>query len=286
MPKLTLPAPAKINLFLHIVGRRQDGYHLLQTIFQILDFGDELTFEVRQGQHIELSSNIDDLHSDDNLITQAAKHLQHKSGSTLGATITLNKRLPLGGGLGGGSSDAATTLLALNTLWDCGLNLEELAKIGVGLGADVPVFVHGQSAWAEGIGEKLSAIELPCPWFVVLTPSVMVSTATVFCHPELTRDTPPITVAASFEQGTKNDCQPLVTRLYPEVGETLNWLQDHPLNPASTALMSGSGASVFASFNSETKAQQVLADSPWRGFIAKGVNQSPVHQLLAKFIGV
>ncbi|GAB1264009.1 4-(cytidine 5'-diphospho)-2-C-methyl-D-erythritol kinase [Aurantivibrio infirmus] len=286
MSELILPAPAKINLFLHILGRRPDGYHRLQTIFQLLDFGDELRFELRQGGQISFSANIEDLSHNDNLVCQAARALQQECGSKLGARIYLDKHLPFGGGLGGGSSDAATTLLALNELWQCGLNIDQLAKIGLSLGADVPIFVRGQSAWAEGIGETLTAMDLPCPWFVVLSPPVMVSTALVFSHPELTRDTPPITVAASFEQGTRNDCEPLVTRLFPEVGEALKWLQRHPLNTAKTALMSGSGASVFASFDSETIAQQVLADSPWRGFVAKGVNQSPVHQLLAKFIGV
>lgn len=286
MSVLTLPAPAKLNLFLHILGRRPDGYHDLQTVFQLLDYGDQLGFERRAEGAISLVSSLpgslEGMKAEDNLVVKAALALKSATGTGQGATITLDKRLPVGGGIGGGSSDAATTLLALNALWKTGLSLAELASIGRNLGADVPVFVLGKTAWAEGLGERLQALEIPEKWYLVLNPGCSVSTACVFNHPELTRDTAPITVAAFFEQGTRNDCQALVEQLFPPVAEVLSWLEQHSLNVAGKAQMTGTGASVFASFDSESTARAILADCPWQGFVAKGVNQSPVHALLSK----
>jgi 4-diphosphocytidyl-2-C-methyl-D-erythritol kinase len=277
---LTLPAPAKLNLFLHILGRRRDGYHELQTVFQLLDYGDQLTFELRSDSDIRLETQLTGVAPEDNLVVRAARALQSVTGTRRGASIVLDKRLPMGGGIGGGSSDAATTLLALNALWKSNLSLSELAAIGGRLGADIPVFVHGKTAWAEGTGDRLQAVEIPSKWYVVLTPDVSVSTAGVFNHPELTRDSAAITVAAFFEQGTRNDCQSLVEKLYPEVASVLEWLHHHSRNRSGTARMTGTGASVFAALDSEQDAQAILADSSWRGFVARGINESPVHALL------
>lgn len=274
---LTLPAPAKLNLFLHITGRREDGYHTLQTVFQLLDFGDELEFRATDDGRIELQPDIDGIAMEDNLIIQAAKRLQQQTASRQGAAIYLHKRLPMGGGIGGGSSDAATTLLALNRLWKTGLSLEQLSELGRQLGADVPVFVRGQSAWAEGIGDQLQAIELPEKWYLVAIPDCHVSTATIFSHKDLTRDTTDITVAAFLEQGGQNDCQPLVQRLYPEVDDAIKWLSQY-----GDAQMTGTGACVFAAYDNKADADDVLARLPnhLKGFVARGVNQSPAHKLL------
>lgn len=281
MATLTLPAPAKLNLFLHILGRRDDGYHNLQTVFQLLDYGDELTFSPREDGEIRLLADLSGVDTADNLITLAASKLKQHRNSPYGVDIKLAKRLPLGGGLGGGSSDAATTLLALNQLWQCGLSEDQLAAIGSDLGADVPVFIRGRSAWAEGAGDKLQAIDLLEIYYLVITPDCQVSTAAIFSHPELTRASAAITVAAFFKQGGRNDCQPLVKKLYPEVKAALDWLTDKsPAN--SRTLMTGTGASVFTSFNTESAATALLAQCPWPGFVAKGINQSPVHQRLAK----
>ncbi|MGQ9425819.1 4-(cytidine 5'-diphospho)-2-C-methyl-D-erythritol kinase [Gilvimarinus sp. F26214L] len=278
MRPLSLPAPAKLNLFLHILGRRADGYHELQTLFQLLDYGDQLNFEPTDG-HLTLSGAPAGLPDSENLILRAARLLQAETGCRRGAHIELEKKLPMGGGIGGGSSDAATTLLALDALWGTGLALAELAALGRQLGADVPVFVQGRTAWAEGVGEKLQAIDMPDLWYLVLTPACSVSTALVFGHPELTRDSAAITVAAFSEQGTRNDCQALVERLFPPVSEAIQWLKSRT---SGTVRMTGTGASVFASFDSEPSARAVLADSPWHGFVARGVNQSPVHALLPR----
>ncbi|MGH1370580.1 MAG: 4-(cytidine 5'-diphospho)-2-C-methyl-D-erythritol kinase [Cellvibrionaceae bacterium] len=275
---LTLPAPAKLNLFLHITGRREDGYHNLQTVFQLLDFGDELSFALRPSdRQITLSPEIEGVAHEDNLIVKAAKLLQEHCDTPLGADITLSKHLPMGGGIGGGSSNAATTLLALNTLWQTHLSLEVLAELGRRLGADVPVFIRGNSAWAEGVGEQLQAIELPEKWYLVLTPNCHVSTAEIFSHKDLTRDTSSITVAAFLEQGGLNDCQPLVQNLYPEVENALSWLSQY-----GDAKMTGTGACVFAPFDNKASAEAVLAETPdtLNGFVARGINHSTVHQLL------
>lgn len=285
---ITLPAPVKLNLFLHITGRLDSGYHLLQTIFQLLDYGDQITIDTKPDQleqanknGIQFHCNLPELATSDNLVVKAANILQSHADKPVGAKIYLDKRTAAGGGLGGGSSDAATTLLGLNKLWQLGLSVEELAQIGQQLGADVPVFVNGYSAWAEGIGEKLQALDLPELYYLVVSPNCAVSTAEIFTHPELTRDSTAITVAAFFDQGGHNDCQPLVEKLYPDVKAVVDWLQQHAPKE-STTLMTGTGASVFTTFTSESAANQLLEQCPWRGFVAKGINRSPVHDILAK----
>jgi len=278
--KLVLPAPAKLNLFLHIIGRRQDGFHELQTLFQLLDFGDELSFEKIADDEIRLSPDLPNTPREKNLVWRAATLLKTHTLTSFGAAITLNKRLPMGGGIGGGSSNAATTLVGLNQLWQTGLSSDELVQLGLQLGADVPVFIKGKTAWAEGVGERLEAIELPELWYIVLAPDCHVSTAEIFSHKDLTRDTLAITVAAFFEKGGKNDCQPLVERLYPQVRDAVDWLgqqgQDSP------AQLTGTGACVFASFPNQQAAQEVFAKRPkhLNGFVTKGVNNSPLHQHL------
>lgn len=278
---LTLPAPAKLNLFLHITGRRNDGYHLLQTVFQLLDFGDELSFSLRDDEQILLHSELADVPTEQNLVVRAARLLQNHCPFPQGADITLAKHLPMGGGLGGGSSDAATTLLGLNRLWDLQLSVDELARLGLQLGADVPVFVRGHSSWAEGIGEQLNPIELPTQWFVVLTPDCSINTAEIFNAEQLTRNTPAITIAAFLQGGsqiaTRNDCQPVVEQGYPAVKNLLEWLSTH-----AACRMTGTGASVFAAFSTREQAEAVLAQKPSgvSGFVAKGVNMSPVHRQL------
>ncbi|MDX2348754.1 MAG: 4-(cytidine 5'-diphospho)-2-C-methyl-D-erythritol kinase [Porticoccus sp.] len=270
---LSLPAPAKINLFLHVTGRRADGYHNLQTLFQLLDHGDQLDFAINSDGDIHLSPSISGVPQENNLIYRAARALQQYSGCAQGADIHLHKRLPMGGGLGGGSSDAATTLLGLNALWQLALPTEVLLDIGAQIGADVPVFVLGHTAWAEGIGDQLTPVEMPNDWYLILTPDIQVSTAEVFTHECLTRNTHPIKIRAFLEQGGQNDCQTVVETLYPEVKRARQWLAQF----AETRL-TGTGASLFAHFASETDAKSVLEQIPvpWQGFIAKGVNQSPL----------
>ena len=272
------PAPAKINLFLHIVGRRADGYHLLQTVFQFLDYGDTLTFKVRQDGVVRRVTDIDGVHSDNDLTVRAARLLQRLSGSSLGVDIEIEKRLPMGGGLGGGSSDAATTLVALNRLWGLALSDDELAAAGLQLGADVPVFVRGAAAWAEGVGEDLTPVLLPEPWFLVLIPDCHVATADIFAAPELTRDVQRSKIPA-FLSGLRSEqwvnvFEPVVRQRYPDVDKALKWLGNF-----AQARMSGSGASVFAAFDDEGLARQVLAQLPpqWSGFVAKGLNRSPLQ---------
>ncbi|MGI1680116.1 MAG: 4-(cytidine 5'-diphospho)-2-C-methyl-D-erythritol kinase [Cellvibrionaceae bacterium] len=284
MHPISLPAPAKINLFLHVRGKRADGYHELQTLFQLLDYGDTLTFT--DNEELRLTSTNPTLANDDNLIIKVAKALQSASQCSKGMHIHLDKILPMGGGIGGGSSDAATTLLALNQLWGCYFSLEQLCDIGRQYGADIPVFIQGNTAWAEGIGEKLQPVDILPKWYLVITPDCEVSTALIFGHSELTRDTPPITVAAFFEQGAQNDCQPLVEKLFPSVAESVNWLQNHPANASGSARMTGTGASVFAAFDDKSAATKALADSPWKGFVARGVNRSSVHSLLSSAISL
>jgi 4-diphosphocytidyl-2-C-methyl-D-erythritol kinase len=277
MSPLVLPAPAKLNLFLHITGRRDDGYHELQTLFQLLDFGDELSFALRADGELVLECQgpqaLNDIRPEDNLVLRAARALAAQApGGVPGATITLDKRLPAGGGVGGGSSDAASTLLGLNALWDLKLSTERLAEIGRALGADVPVFVRGCSAWAEGVGEQLTPVELPQRWYLVIHPGCHVSTATVFQHPQLTRNSPAITIAAFFAGDTRNDCEDLVRRLAPPVDKALIWLQNF-----GDAALTGTGACVFASFDREEQARDRLSQVPeqWQAFVAKGVNRSP-----------
>ena len=278
--RLTLPAPAKLNLFLHITGRRADGYHDLQTLFQFLDYADELSFALRKDGEIRLHSQLRDVAHDSNLIVKAARQLQHASGCRLGADIWLDKHLPMGGGLGGGSSDAATTLLGLNHLWQLGWDKDRLAILGLSLGADVPVFVHGHAAFAEGVGEKLTAVELDEPWFLVAIPQVTVSTAEVFSDPELTRDTPANKLRSLLEGGGRNDCQPVVQKRYKEVDNALILL-----NKFVPTRLTGTGACVFGSFPNEDDADKVARQLPATlpSFIAQGRNVSMLHRKLEEW---
>jgi len=278
MPDLSLLSPAKINLFLHITGQRSDGYHELQTLFQLLDYGDWMHFTVHHEGTIRLNTLIEGIPQQDNLIYQAATLVApYRRDKALGIDISIDKQLPMGGGIGGGSSNAATTLLALNQLWGLNLDLARLCSLSVKLGADVPVFVNGKTAWAEGIGERLQAIDIPETWYLVIKPACNVSTAKIFSSKQLTRNTSPIKIAAFFEQGAGNDCEPLVRELYPEVDSALNWLSQH-----AKAQLTGTGACVFAQFESQRTAKAVLDKLPstLQGFIAKGVNSSPTHQQL------
>ncbi len=276
---LTLPAPAKLNLFLHITGRRTDGYHELQTLFQFLDHGDELGLAVREDGEIRLHSTLEGVAHDSNLIVRAARLLKQESGCALGADLWLDKRLPLGGGIGGGSSDAATTLLGLDHLWGTQLGIERLAALGLTLGADVPVFVRGHAAFAEGVGEILHPVDPPEAWFLVVVPQVSVSTAEIFSAPELTRNTPVIKVCGLPAGGGHNDCQPVVEARYPEVRNALNLL-----NNFVEARMTGTGACVFGSFPNRAEADRVSRHLPvdLQYFVAQGCNVSPLHLALAK----
>ncbi len=280
-PTLTVLSPAKLNLFLHITGRRADGYHNLQTVFQLLDWGDAMRFSANSSGRISVSVRDLGIPEDDNLITRAARLLQAKAGrsaATPGVDIVVDKQIPTGGGLGGGSSNAATTLLVLNHLWATKLAQEELLAIGGELGADVPVFVAGHSAWAEGIGEILTPIDLPGNWFLIITPGCHVSTAKIFSCEQLTRNTSPIKMAAFFEGNSQNDCQVVVRNLYPEVDNALKWLDNF-----GEARLTGTGACVYASFGTRTEAIAVQRQLPkkWNGFVARGLNESPVLSVLA-----
>ncbi|TWI54918.1 4-diphosphocytidyl-2-C-methyl-D-erythritol kinase [Pseudomonas duriflava] len=275
--RLTLPAPAKLNLFLHILGRRDDGYHELQTVFQFVDHADELHFLPRADGQIRLHTALLGVDHDQNLIVRAARLLQKVTGCSQGADIWLDKRLPMGGGIGGGSSNAATTLLGLNHLWSLGANLDELAELGLTLGADVPVFVRGKAAWAEGIGEQLTPVELEEPWFLVAIPQVSVSTAKIFNDPLLTRNTPPSKVRPVLEWGGRNDCQSVVEKRYPEIHNALILL-----NKFVSARLTGTGSCIFGSFPNETEAVKVADQLPATlpSFIAKGSNISMLHRKL------
>ncbi len=268
------PAPAKLNLMLHITGRRQDDYHLLQTVFQFIDFSDSLDFSIRDDDVISRQSDWQVVAEADDLIVHAAKLLQQLSACNLGADINLQKRLPTGGGLGGGSSDAATTLVALNYLWGLELSIEQLAEIGLQLGADVPVFVHGKAAWAEGVGERLTAIEPEESWYLVLRPDCSVSTKEVFNLSDLTRNTPAIRIRDFLEDGGHNDCESVVRNLYPQVAEALDWLAQF-----AVARMTGTGSCIFAGFDKQQQAESVHEKLPqgWEGFVAKGLNNSPLQ---------
>ena len=273
MSAMSWPAPAKINLFLHITGRRADGYHLLQTLFQFVDHGDTLHIEVRDDGDIRRLSALAGVAVEQDLVVRAARKLQDLTGIRLGADIRVDKRLPMGGGLGGGSSDAATVLVALNEMWGTAVPRAELARLGLSLGADVPVFVHGQAAWAEGVGEILSPCAVDEGPVLVITPDCNVETRGVFSAAELTRDTPPITMPAFSLARTRNDCEPVTRRLYPEVGRALDWLAGFALTR-----MSGTGASVYAFFETDSAADRVARQVPpaWRHFRARRVNRSPL----------
>ncbi len=267
------PAPAKLNLFLHVVGRRKDGYHLLQTAFRLIDYGDELSFVVRADGVIRRVTPLQGVPQEQDLCVRAARALQQAAGCREGADIGIVKRLPMGGGLGGGSSDAATTLIALNRLWHTGLSRDRLQQLALKLGADVPVFVFGENAFAEGIGERLRALPLPPAWYLVLVPELAVSTAEIFSSAELTRNTNAITIAAfSVGQG-RNDLEPVVCRRYPQVARHLEWLRRY-----GDARMTGSGACVFCAFDGEGQARRVLSELPadMRGFVARGLDRHPL----------
>lgn len=287
--QLVLPAPAKLNRMLHIVGRRVDGYHELQTLFQFLDYGDRLAFTLREDGRTTLTPSLPGVSDEHNLILRAAHALRRESDRPLpGVAIELDKRLPLGGGLGGGSSDAATTLLALDALWGLALGPDRLADIGLRLGADVPVFVRGFAAWGEGVGERLVPAALDTPWFVVLHPGVEVSTGAVFGHPELTRHTPLISMSRAL-LGGHNDCEAVVRKLEPGIGEALDALRTF-----GDAMLTGTGACVFCALASEAAALEVekrliydiarrTRPSRWSVFRARGCNISPLHQALENF---
>lgn len=273
------PAPAKLNLFLHVTGRRPDGYHELQTVFQFLDVGDRLWFTPSEQPGIELHGGLPGIPAGDDLIERAAGCLAAVAGGLPGAHIRVEKNLPAGGGLGGGSSDAATTLVALNQLWGLGLGVAELAELAVGLGADVPVFVHGQAAWAEGVGERLIPLpELQEPWYLVVDPRVSVSTAGIFSDPGLTRNGPSLRIPDFLSGAGANHLEPVVVRRYPEVGKALDWLSKH-----QPARMTGSGACVFARCPDRGQAEALLRQlpAPWTGFVARGRNRSPLLERLA-----
>ncbi len=279
---LVLPAPAKINLFLHITGRRADGYHELQTLFQLLDFGDELRFTRRDDGQLRLVDNCPTIDARDNLVMRAAQLLAQHCGRPLGADITLEKRLPSGGGLGGGSSDAATTLLGLDRLYGLGLARSELASLGLQLGADVPVFIHGQTAFGEGVGERLQPVETAAGWYIVIKPPVEVPTAAVFAHPHLTRDSRPLRIRAFFDDSPgatalRNDCESVVCSSYPQVAEALEWLRQY-----GEARLTGTGSCLFSRCDEEHQAREILGQLPghFTGFVARAVQQSPTHQAL------
>ena len=270
---MRFPAPAKINLFLHVTGRRTDGYHTLQTLFQLLDYGDEIDIEATDDGRIERIGDVAGVDPDADLTVRAARLLQAHTAVPRGARIRLHKRIPIGGGLGGGSSDAATTLLALNRLWDLGRSRRELAALGLTLGADVPVFVHGRSAWAEGVGEVLTPVTLPETWYVVLVPPVAVSTARVFAGLQLTPYSPAITIRAFQTGPTRNDLEKTVRAQYPAVDAALRWLAEF-----GVARMSGSGSCVFVPVASAKTGREILAQAPIAGFVARSLNQHPIDE--------
>lgn len=288
---IELPAPAKLNLFLHVVGRRADGYHELQTVFQFLDLADRVRILPRADTLLRRIVAIPGVAESDDLVIRAARRLREASGVEKGAGIGVEKRIPLGAGLGGGSSDAAATLVGLNWLWDLGMSTEQLATLAVTLGADVPVFVHGLAAWGEGMGERLLPLALERPWYVLIVLPVAISTAEVFCSATLTRNTPRLTMRRLLGGGidgpesppvrigrllaaTRNDCEPVARRMHPAVGEALDWLSRH----GRRARMTGTGSAVFAPFDTRERAAEVAGAVPasWRGLVARGLNRSPL----------
>ncbi len=283
LTSLDCPAPAKLNLFLHVVGRRTDGYHLLQTLFRFIDFADQLHFSLRHDGQVRRTSALEGVAEEQDLCVRAARLLQQETGCSQGADIAVEKRIPMGGGLGGGSSDAATTLLALNRLWKLGLSRAKLMELGLRLGADVPVFIFGENAFAEGVGEQLQAYPLPEIWYLVLFPPVHVPTALVFSRPELTRDTISLKIRDLSTHRLQNDLQPVVCRLYPEVERHLAWLEQFAPAMAAGPMMTGSGACVFAGFADEAGAQAVLKQLPkdMKGIVARGLQRHPLKDYCA-----
>ena len=269
------PAPAKLNLMLRITGRRPDGYHELQTVFQFLDLCDELDFRVREDGEVRRFDPLPGVAVEADLTVRAARLLQDSTGAAPGVDIALRKRLPMGGGLGGGSSNAATVLHALNCLWECGLDAAGLATLGLCLGADVPVFVHGYAAWAEGVGECLRPINLPESWYLVIVPDCHVATGEIFSAPELTRNSCPIKISDFIAGDRRNDCLPVVRGRYPEVARAIEWLEEH-----AEARLTGTGGCVFAEFASASVAEQIRQQVPagWHAWVARGCNCSPLRE--------
>ncbi|WP_439651010.1 4-(cytidine 5'-diphospho)-2-C-methyl-D-erythritol kinase [Parazoarcus communis] len=269
-------APAKLNLFLHVIGRRPDGYHLLQTAFRLIDCGDRLDFHVRTDGSIHRTTALAGVPEEQDLVVRAARRLQQYTGCGLGADIAVHKHLPMGGGLGGGSSDAATTLMALNHLWRTGLDRHTLQTLGLELGADVPFFIYGRDAFAEGVGERFQPLALPPAWYVMIAPGVSVPTAEIFSSKDLTRDTVPIKIADFTTSTTRNDLQATACKLYPEVSETINWLAQF-----ASARMTGSGACVFAEVKDELTAQDIVDRCParWTAWKARSLAEHPMHRL-------
>lgn len=266
-------APAKLNLFLHVIGRRPDGYHRLQSVFRLLDWHDELTFELRTDNHIKRSTNLPGVPAEQDLVVRAARLLQTQTQCRLGADIAVDKRLPMGGGLGGGSSDAATTLIALNRLWRTGLSRQHLARLGLSLGADVPFFIFGRDAFVEGVGETLTPVTLDPACYVVLSPQVEVPTQQIFTSNQLTRNTEPIRISDFALRPTRNDLQPVACMLYPEVAAAIVWLDQF-----APARMTGSGACVFAQVGDRTVAADIVASCPppWRAWATSTIAQHPL----------
>jgi 4-diphosphocytidyl-2-C-methyl-D-erythritol kinase len=279
------PAPAKLNLFLHLVGRRADGYHLLQTVFQLLDWGDVVGLRVLRDGAIRRRNEVAGVAAESDLCLRAAFALKQRCGCPLGVEIDLDKRLPIGGGLGGGSSDAATVLVALNALWNTGLSLDELAAVAGTLGADVPVFVRGRTAWAEGIGEILTPLDLPERDFVIIDPGVVVATAALFQAPELTRNSPPLTISGYLSAsgaGAHNAFEPVVRARHPQIGAALDWLAQY-----GDARLTGSGGCVFVAVESARRAEEIAGKcpAPFVAHCARGVGRSPLDEALVRFGG-
>jgi 4-diphosphocytidyl-2-C-methyl-D-erythritol kinase len=278
------PSPAKLNLFLYITGRRADGYHNLQTLFQFLDYGDTLSIETRNDGVLQLLTAVEGVPDEENLIIRAA-HLLMAEAERLGtlpkgagASLAVDKKLPMGGGLGGGSSNAATVLVALNHLWKTGLSEDQLAALGITLGADVPVFVRGHAAFAEGVGEILTPVEPAEKWYLVAHPGVSIPTPVIFKDPELPRNTPIRSIQTLLDCEFSNDCEVIARKRFRKVDELLSWLLEY-----APSRLTGTGACVFAEFSTESAARQVLEQAPeWlHGFVARGVNLSPLHQAIS-----
>lgn len=271
------PAPAKLNLFLHVTGRREDGYHLLQSVFRLIDLADSLSFELRHDGAIRRVNELPGVPADADLTVRAAQRLQQFTQCTLGADIMLDKHLPTGGGLGGGSSDAATTLIALNRLWDTGLSRIQLAALGLELGADIPFFIHGTDAFVEGIGETITPIQLPPAHYIVIAPAVHVITGEIFAASGLTRNSESIRILDFASRTTRNDLQPVACRLFPEIAAVIEWLEQY-----APARMTGTGACVFAEVGSPEKAARILATCPsgWRAWKASSMRSHPLHSWL------
>ncbi|NQY48529.1 MAG: 4-(cytidine 5'-diphospho)-2-C-methyl-D-erythritol kinase [Colwellia sp.] len=281
---IEFPSPAKINLFLHIVGQRDDGYHNLETLFQFIDHSDTLTLTATEKPTIDLLTPIEGVNNEDNLIVKAARLLKKKTNSPLGVQISINKILPMGGGLGGGSSNAATVLVALNTLWQCQLSTSDLATLGLSLGADVPIFIHGFSAFAQGVGEKLTVMDPEEPWYLITKPECSISTQQVFTAADLPRKTKRLSPSALdtrdfISDEFHNDCQTLVIKHYPEVAKLLAWLVEY-----APSRMTGTGACVFSRFSSQQEARSLQANLPKgvSSFVAQGLNKSPLCSVIAK----